>query len=172
MADLLITYGTRYGSTKEVAESIAQTLRDTGLSIDLKPASEVQSLAGYRAVVVGAPYFIGKLQKDVPAFLERHRAELEKMPVALFTLGPVRAEDDMADARKQLDATLEKMGWLKPAAAEMFVGAFDPAKLRGLDKLVTKPKASPLYGVPARDDRDWEAIRAWAASLPGALGLA
>jgi hypothetical protein len=29
--------------------------------------------------------------------------------------------------------------------------------------------ASPLHGVGAHDDRDWAAIRAWVATLPGLL---
>ena len=37
----------------------------------------------------------------------------------------------------------------------MFVGKYDPAKLRLADKLVTALPASPLHGLPARDDRDW-----------------
>lgn len=123
-------------------------------------------MSGYSAVLLGAPFYIGKMLKEATAFLERHRAALERVPVALFALGPVRASDDMAEARQQLDGMLAKTAWLEPVAAEMFVGAFDPAVLRGLDRLVTKPKASPLYGLGAHDDRDWDAIEGWARSLP------
>ncbi len=154
-----------YGSTREVAERVGATLRARGASVDIAPAASVTDLRGYSAVVLGAPYYIGKMLKEATAFLERHRAALERMPVALFALGPVRATDDMDEDRKQLDKTLEKMDWLKPVATEMFVGKFDPAALRGLDKLVTKPKASPLHGLGAHDDRDWGAIERWAESL-------
>lgn len=166
---ILVAYATRYGSTRQIAERIADVLREKGQQVDVEQASAVTDLGPYSAIVVGAPLYIGKILKDATAFLERHRAALEAKPVALFTPGPVRGSDDMAEARKQLGPVLEKIGWLKPKAVEMFVGAYDPAKLRGLDKLVTKPKASPLYGIGASDDRDWGAIEAWAASLPGAL---
>lgn len=169
MADILVTYATKYGSTAEVAERVAATLRGLGKTVDVRPAAEVADLSGYSAVVIGAPFYVGRLLKDVLRLLERHRAALSTMPVALFALGPVRAEDDMAEARTQIDRFLAELGWLKPRAAEMFVGKYDPAVLRGLDRLITKPKASPLHGVPARDDRDWPAIEAWAASLPGLL---
>lgn len=168
---ILVTYATRYGSTREVAERVAQTLKGQGLTVDTKPAGEVSSLDGYGAVVLGAPYYIGKLLKEATAFLGRYEQQLRKMPVALFTLGPTSEDDDMDEAREQMDATFAKTEWFKPVKAEMFVGSYDPAKLRGLDKLVTKPKASPLYGMPARDERDWEAISSWAQTLPEALGV-
>ncbi len=105
------------------------------------------------------------LPPPTPAELERHRAALESMPMAFFALGPTSAADDFDAARAQLDETLVKLGSLKPRAAAMFVGRFDPAVLRGLDKLVTKLKASPLHGMGPHDDRNWPAIEAWARSL-------
>lgn len=168
---ILVTYATRYGSTREVAESIATTLRGQGLPVDVLPVEAVVKVADYRALVLGAPYYIGSMLKEARSFLERHRPVLQGMPVALFALGPVSASDNMAEAREQLDKTLGKLDWLKPASAEMFVGKYDPAVLRGLDKLVPKPKASPLHGVPAVDDRDWDAITRWAEKLPWSLGV-
>jgi len=165
MSNILVAYATRYGSTREVAERVGEKLRAPGVAVDVSPAGSVTDVSRYSAVVLGAPYYIGKMLKEATAFLERHRGDLETMPVALFALGPVRATDDMDEDRKQLDRTLDKIGWFKPVAVEMFVGKFDPAVLRGLDKLVTKPKASPLYGLGAQDDRDWNAIESWAESL-------
>jgi menaquinone-dependent protoporphyrinogen oxidase len=162
---ILVAYATRYGSTREVAERIGAKLRGRGADVDISPAASVTDLSGYSAVVLGAPYYIGKMLKDATAFLEQHHSALETMLVAIFALGPVQATDDMDEAREQLDKTLEKMDWLKPVATEMFVGKYDPAVLRGLDKLVSKPKASPLHGLGAHDDCDWDAIDGWAESL-------
>lgn len=169
MSDILVTYATKYGSTKEVAERVGATLTGLGHAVDITPAASVTDVSRYAAVVVGSPLYIGKILKDASAFFEQHRAALEAKPVAFFFMGPTKAEDDLDEARTQIAPALEKIGWLKPVATEMFVGKYDPATLHGLDKLMTKPKASPLHGVPARDDRDWNAIEAWAASLPGVL---
>lgn len=163
---VLVAYATKYGSTKEVAEAITAALGEAGVSAELKPAAEVRELSGYSAVVLGSPLYIGKMRKDAGAFLEEHRAALQAMPVAVFALGPVSATDDMAEAAKQLDAVLEKFPWLGPVAKTVFVGKYDPGHLRGLDKLIPKVKATPLYGVPMRDERDWAAIKAWALTLP------
>ena len=105
-------------------------------------------------------------------FLERNRTALEGVPVALLACGPIRAEDDMAGARRQLDDALAKLEWLRPVASETFLGKYDPEHLRFADKIIAALPASPLHGVGAHDDRDWESIRAWVEALPAAMGVA
>ncbi|MHB0935201.1 MAG: flavodoxin domain-containing protein [Armatimonadota bacterium] len=170
-ASVLVAYATKYGSTGEVAKAVAETLRARGITVDVRRAKEVRSLEGYQAVVVGAPLYIGNFLGEARKFLERHRAALERLPVAVFSLGPLSAGKEMEEARPQLTAALEKMPWLKPVAVELFVGSYDPASLRFPYTLLATMKASPLYGMGKRDERDWDAIRAWAETLPAALHL-
>jgi len=169
---ILVAYATRYGSTREVAEKAASTLREKGIDAQVAPAKDVKTVDDCSGVVLATPFYIGSMLKDATHFLERNRASLESRPVALLACGPVNASDDMDEARKQLDEALGKMEWLKPVASEMFVGKYDAEQLRYLDKLVAVLPASPLYGVPTHDDRDWDAIRAWTETLPAAMGLA
>ncbi len=168
-ASILIAYATRYGSTREVAEAISARLRERGLSVDVRRAREVRSLDGFSAVILGAPLYLGSLLREARKFLNRHRTALSQMPVALFVLGPVHGGKELDDARTQLAGVLAKVPWLKPAATELFVGKYDPAKLRFPDSLLAVLPASPLHGVPAHDGRDWDAIRAWADTLPAVL---
>lgn len=58
------------------------------------------------------------------------------------------------------------MPWLRPIAAELFVGKYDPVKLRFSDELLAALRASPLHGVRAHDERDWATINVWADTLP------
>ena len=90
MTQMLVAYGTRYGSTREVAESVATTLGKQGIDTDVKQAKEVRSLEGYDAVVLGTPLYMGALHKDVRALLEKNRAALERTPFALFALARSR----------------------------------------------------------------------------------
>ena len=111
---ILVAYATRYGSTQEVAERIAATLRESGLMVDVQPVKQVRTLDGYRAVVLGAPLYIGSWLKDAQRFLTQHQPTLEKLPVAIFSLGPTRADEATAEVRASLDAQVGKYPWLKP----------------------------------------------------------
>lgn len=168
-ASILVAYATKYGSTAEVAEAVGARLRDHGLTVDIVRMKEARSLDDYDAVVIGAPFYLGSLLKEARAWLERNSDTLASLPLALFTLGPMSADDDPDEAAGQLDRALEKLPQLHPIASTMFVGAFDPGKLRGCDKVLTALPASPLHGVGARDDRDWETIAAWADGLADKL---
>lgn len=161
--NVLVAYASKYGSTHEVAESVATEMRHVGIDVEVLACSGVTSLAGYDCVIVGSPLYIGSMLKDARRFLDRLQAEISSVPSAMFLLGPVRATDDMDEARKQIDGVLHKAPWFKPIDVEMFVGAYDPQRLGRLDKLAAIPPASPLHGVGAFDDRDWSAIREWAA---------
>ena len=102
MTQVLVAYGTRYGSTREVAETVAATLEEQGIETDVKTAREVRSLDGYDAVVLGTPLYMGALHKDVRALLEKNRTALEHTPFALFALGPIKADDGIDGSRAQL----------------------------------------------------------------------
>jgi menaquinone-dependent protoporphyrinogen oxidase len=162
---VLVAFATHYGSTQEVAEAVAATLREQGVEVDLRSLREVRTLAGYGAVILGAPLIMHSWHKDARDFLSRHRQTLLQLPVAAFALGPVHEphdEQEWQDSRAQLDKELAKFAWFQPVALEMFGGRFDPALLRfPLNKL-----AGPA---PASDIRDWDAIRAWASTLPTVL---
>jgi menaquinone-dependent protoporphyrinogen oxidase len=158
---ILVAYATRYGSTREVAEQVATTLRDGGFEVSLQPARQVQTLEGYRAVVLGAALYMFRWHKDAKRFLRRYRQALAGRPVALFALGPIHDEEkEYQDARAQLDKQLARFPWLTPVAIEMFGGVWDPSKLGFPFSALPALKEEP-----ATDIRDWEAIRAWASDL-------
>lgn len=167
---ILVAYATKYGSTQEVAKSVASALTEDGLAVELLPARQVKSLASYRAVVLGAPLYIGHFHKDALRFLSQHQAALTRLPAALFVLGPTTStEADWQGVRENLDQELVKMDWFKPVAVQLFGGKYDPARLRFPDSLLASLPASPLHGMPASELRDCEAIRSWASELPGKL---
>jgi menaquinone-dependent protoporphyrinogen oxidase len=160
-ASILVTYATRYGSTQEVAEAVAATLRERGLTADLVPMREVQVLDQYRAVVLGAPLYMFRWHKDALHFLTRHRAALTTRPVAVFALGPFHAEEkEFQEVRKQLDKELAKFPWLTPKTMAIFGGTFDPQKLAFPYSLIPA-----LKNMPASDARDWAVIVSWASEL-------
>jgi menaquinone-dependent protoporphyrinogen oxidase len=164
---ILIAYATRTGSTQEVAEAVAVTLRESGLEVDIQPMRNVRTLEGYGAVVLGAPLYMFHWHKDALSFLSRYREVLtDGLPVAIFASGPFAKGDEKEwqEVHKQLDQELAKFAWLKPIAVEIIGGKFDPAKLSFPLNLVPA-----LKQMPASDLRDWTTIRAWASNLAAKL---
>src|SRR5437764_8065225 len=112
-ASVLVAYATRYGSTQEVAEAVAATLRERGLEVESQPMREVRTLERYRAIVLGAPLYMFHWHKDALHFLARHREALTQRPVAVFALGPIHAEEkEFQEGCQQLDKELAKFPWL------------------------------------------------------------
>ena len=158
---VLMAYATRNGSTQEIADAVAATLRENGCTVENVPVREVHTLDKYSAVVLGAPLYMFHWPKDARRFLARHRAALNKRPVALFALGPFHDDaKEWQDVRKQLDKELLKFPWLSPVAQAIFGGKFDPAKLGFPLSLIPA-----LKKMPATDIRNWDQIRLWASDL-------
>ena len=164
-SSILVTYATRYGSTQEVAEAVAATLRECGLEVAIQPMRDVRTLEGYRTVVLGAPLYMFHWHKDALRFLSRYREAITQRPVAIFALGPLHTDEkEWQGSRSQLDKELAKFPWLTPAAIAIFGGKFDPQKLGFPYNLLPA-----LKNMPASDVRDWTAIRAWASTLAATL---
>ncbi len=160
---VLVAYASIHGSTQEVAEVIAATLRECGLEVDIQPARKVRTLVGYQAVVLGAPLYMFHLHKDALHFITRHREALTSgLPLAIFAGGPSGKGDEKEwqEVRRQLNQELAKFAWLKPVSVEIIGGKFDPAHLRFPWNLIPA-----LKNMPPSDLRDWTAIRAWANNL-------
>jgi menaquinone-dependent protoporphyrinogen oxidase len=162
---VLVAYASTYGSTQEVAKAVAEALRQAGMEADLRPMREVKSLAEYQAVVMGAPLYMLHWHRDALHFVARHREALEKLPSAVFALGPFHDKaEEWEEVRKEIDSELAKFPWLQPAAVEVFGGKFDPDRLHFPWKLVPA-----MRQMPASDIRDWAAIAAWGTGLAEVL---
>ncbi len=166
MAHILVTYTTRKGTTREIAEAIGKELKAAGHEADVIEMLSVSSLAGYDGVVIGGPMYMGRMLADVGKFVRRQGEALGKLPVAGFIVGltPVKKDpESMAYMEKALHNALAP---LKPVAEAMFAGRLDPSGLSWFQKWITKNVKSP-----EGDFRDWAAIAAWARELPGKMGI-
>lgn len=166
MASVLVAYASKYGSTQEVAQCVADRLRLAGFDVDTASAGEVGSISEYSAVVLGIALYFFMWRKDAHRFLNRHHKALSGLPVAVFGLGPLEdTPEQFEGARQHLDKGLAKHDWLHPVAVAVFGGKLEPSGLRF-------PDNNPaMRGMGAVDLRDFGAIEAWADSLPDALGL-
>jgi menaquinone-dependent protoporphyrinogen oxidase len=157
---VLVAYASKRGSTAEIAETVAATLRREGLRVCLEHAGEVRSLEPFEAVVLGSAVYMKRWRGDARHFLKKHRRALRQKPFWVFSSGPVGdpAQDnpDWMEPPK-LGEKVEEMGGRDHA---VFGGCL-PAKPAG-----TMERAM-VEGTPReyRDRRDWDEIRGWALAI-------
>jgi menaquinone-dependent protoporphyrinogen oxidase len=88
-ARVLVAYASKLGSTAEIAETIAQVLRDGGHEASAVPARDVASLDDWDAVVLGSALYSAYWQRDARRFVTRFRDGLIARPLWLFSGGPL-----------------------------------------------------------------------------------
>lgn len=70
MPAVLVAYGSRYGSTRGVAEAIAETLRSQGVEADVRPAADVADPSRYDAAIIGGGVYGAKWHRDALALVQ------------------------------------------------------------------------------------------------------
>jgi len=163
---ILLAYASKCGATGEVAEAIGQVLCDGGAVVDVRLAKDVTDVSGYRAVVVGGAIRVGQWLSEATKFVETHRDALSRVPVAYFAVC-LTMKDDTEENRRTVAAYLDPVReMVQPVEVGLFAGAMNYSKLALPMRLMMKAIKSP-----EGDFRDWDSIRAWAASVqPTLLG--
>jgi menaquinone-dependent protoporphyrinogen oxidase len=195
MTRVLVAFATSSGSTAEVARAVGEELAQAGLDVDVAAIDDVRTLAGYDAVVVGAPMILG-WHRDGKRFLRRHRRTLQRLPLAVFVMAMslTRTREESLGVPVVLDSELPRpprvegrldlreryarlSNYVKPIlkaarpASPVSVGVFGGRLEYGRLRWWAVLFAMVLIRAEARDRRNWPAIRSWAASLPAAFRL-
>lgn len=165
---VLVTYASHAGSTAEVADEIAIGLVTKGLLVDVCPMSSVKVVDGYFAAVLGTAIRREKPLPEAIEFVNKMRAFLRHIPVAVFSVG--------VDMRLETPENREKtLQYLKPLLTQintpldigLFAGKVDTGELSMWWRMLA-PK-DDTGKVPEGDWRDWGKISAWAGELADKL---
>ena len=154
---VLVAYGSRHGSTAEIAETVAATLRARGLATDLAPATDVRDVGPYGHVVMGAAVYLLRWHPDVITFLHAHERALASRHVWLFESGPL---DDRPETRvRELPGPVAALAdRIMIRDHVTFGGRLRPGSEGVLEQLMT-------MGGLVGDYREWDRIRAWAVAV-------
>lgn len=147
---ILVAYASQSGSTAGIAATIAVELRAAGLSVDCRPASDVQDLTGYVAIVLGSGVFLTRRMSDGGGFLARHGAALGGRRVWLFAAGPI------GHTRAGTDGAPEDIGVMHVARG---IGARGAATFGAVDPIRESDELERL--APANRAR----VRSWARTI-------
>jgi menaquinone-dependent protoporphyrinogen oxidase len=86
---VLVAFATAHGSTRTIAETLACRLADEGLSVDVRSVNEVESLARYKAAVVGSAIHHGRWLPEASEFTQLHTAMLTVLPCWTFSVSSI-----------------------------------------------------------------------------------
>ncbi|MDJ0924952.1 MAG: flavodoxin domain-containing protein [Acidimicrobiia bacterium] len=159
---VLVVVASKHGATLEIAEAIGKVLRAAGLETDVCDAEDAGDPAVYSAAVIGSAAYAGNWLKPARAFVDKNEQALAKMPVWLFSSGPLgnplKPEDDEA---VKISGIEKATGAVDHA---IFPGALDKEKLGLAERAVIR-----AVRAQEGDYRDWEAIEDWAQEIAGCI---
>jgi len=178
---VLVAYASKAGSTKGIAEFIADRLRERCVPADVCDVSAVQMPEDYDAFIVGSAVYMFHWIKYAKQFVLKNRAIFECRPVWLFSSGPVGLQktnskgQDLTDVSVSGPKEIEELREAaKPRDHHVFFGALDGDKLggtMGLTYRFMRRSKAVRESMPDGDYRDWKEIEAWANGIADALSV-
>ena len=132
----IVVYDTSYGNTKKIAETIAETLKESEIEVDLFDVKNVKiSVKDYDFLVLGSPTKFGTMSLAIRFFLGRVKSdEWMNKPFAAFdTENPENIERERVEkkewsAAEKISEKLrdKKMNQLLPVLKALVLGQKGP----------------------------------------------
>jgi menaquinone-dependent protoporphyrinogen IX oxidase len=133
----IVVYDTSYGNTKKIAETIAETLKESGIEADLFYVRDVKKLnaKNYDFFVLGSPTKFGTMSFTTKFFLGKVKSEewMNKPFAAFDTENPenierARIENKEWSAAEKIAQKLreKKMNQLLPVLKALVIGQKGP----------------------------------------------
>ncbi|WP_304454651.1 flavodoxin domain-containing protein [Nocardiopsis sp. YSL2] len=162
---VLVGYASEHGSTREVAQRIADRLSERGHSVEVWTLADAPSADGYEAVVLGSAVHGGAWLAEASDYLHANTAPLGQRPVWAFSVGLARAVGGWfhKHARDPQEVTeLRESARLREH--RLLAGALSPEHLPMFGRAVYR-----IMGGRYGDFRDWTEIDDWAGAIAADL---
>ncbi|MEU4498563.1 flavodoxin domain-containing protein [Streptomyces sp. NPDC023998] len=156
-ARVLVAYGTKNGSTAEIADVVADALKEAGLRSEARPAAAARDVTEYDAVVLGGALYAGRWHRDAVRFARRHEHALAERPVWLFSSGPLDASAGERDI-PPVPGAARAATRLDAREHVTFGGRLEEGARGFIARMIVKQGRGG-------DFRDMERIRAWARGI-------
>jgi menaquinone-dependent protoporphyrinogen oxidase len=155
---ILVAYASKHGATAGIARRIAERLSERGHDAQARSVEDIDELGNPEAVVLGSAVYAGSWRKEAVGFVERNAPELGRMPVWLFSSGPLG--DHVVDDEEQPRQLEDIRRSISPRDHRTFFGKLDIASLSFGERMIVK-----AVKAPEGDFRDWAEIDAWADAI-------
>jgi menaquinone-dependent protoporphyrinogen oxidase len=165
--NVLVGYASLHGSTREIAERIAQTIRARSqASVDVRSVDEIRDVRVVDAVVFGSGVYDGSWTREATEFIRRHASSLSAKPVWLFTVGTFGDNHPVIGAlmRKEPREIGEFEAVIRPRGYRVFAGVIDLDRWPAWGRIIFR-----ALGGHAGDNRDWKQIDEWGKEIAAGL---
>lgn len=178
MKKTAILYGSRYGSTEDVAVKIGEILKESGIDISIYNLKEIIkdkffNLNDYNGILLGTGIYAGQWAKSAKKFLKNYSEKLKErnQPCGIFILcGEASDTSKIPELKKRhVEDKLNKYG-LKSKLIDVFGGVLDLSEETRMGKFEQKiikmiNKKDPNIKLGQKNDfRDWHQIEQFATS--------
>src|SRR5262249_24917654 len=140
---------------------------------DLAARDKPASLAGCAGAILAASVHLGKHEREMIAFVKKHRAELERMPTAflsvsgsecrveLETAPPAVRAQAAAEVREVLDKLERDTGWhptvMLPVAGAMLYSHYNPF-VRWMIRRIVRRSGAGIDTTQDHEYTDWNRL--------------
>ena len=165
---VLVAYSTVDGHTRLICQRLRDPLTAAGHLVtlaSLDPGAAID-LSPFAKVVIGASIRYGKYRPEVLRFITRHRAALDRVPSALFSVDLVsrkRGKDTLA-GNPYLKKLLQEARW-RPRHVAVFAGKLDYPRYgvvdRSIVRLIMLLTGGPTDPAACVEFTDWDKVRAF-----------
>ncbi len=144
----IVVYDTSYGNTQKIAETIAETLKESGIEVDLFDVKKVKKLSAkdYNFLVLGSPTRFGAMSFSIRSFLGKVKSEewMNKPFAAFDTENPENVEKKQGSAGDKIAERLmeKKMNQAVPVLKALVFEMKGPLKEGEIER--TKDYAKSL----------------------------
>lgn len=160
---ILVVYASRGGTTGEIAEQIANTLRLKGMTVETATVKNVSNAGDYDAIVLGSAIYFRRMMPSAVRFIRQNASALESCPVAVFSVGAQMRKPtpkNHALVEKWVRRGLRAYPNIQPIAVEHFAGAVAFRRLNVLWRVLL------IITFGERGDwRDLNAVQTWVNQL-------
>jgi menaquinone-dependent protoporphyrinogen IX oxidase len=167
----LILFGSKYGTTEEIAHTIAKGLsRNTNTNYDPSTSDSVvlanfkklgpvkSKIHEFERIILGAPIYAGRSPGYIARFVDKYEHQLRIAEVHLFIICSARGEE----ARVNLEQAFTPWILAHAKSKNTFGGRIILDKLKSMDSFLIKRAANVLEDV---DTIDHKAIELFIESL-------
>lgn len=170
-------YSTVDGHTRRICERLKEVLEQRGHAATLMRLEEslAVDVQDFDKIVIGASIRYGKHRPQVVEFINRHAAQLQSRPGALFSVNVVARKPgkNTPDTNPYMRKLLRQIAW-RPQKLAVFAGKIDYPRYGFWDRaiirfimLLTRGPTDPSAVV---DFTDWRAVESFGTEFAAIQG--